>query len=271
MYLLSFDKYAFPIAPSKIKTKINGNNKTVELINDGEINILKSPGLTEYSFDLLLPNQQYPFAEYSGGTFRYAQYYLDILAALKRTKAPFEFTMSRSIPDGRDAKIGFQKAKQVSYICTKVTLEDYTIEDNVNEGTDIKVSVELKQYVPYGTKVDIIKKKKKKKKKSRSGKKGLKAHKYVIKKKDTLRKIAKKEMGDSSQWRAIYIKNKSILEKAAKKKGKKLSKAGKPLVAGTKITIPAVTEKALFLKAKTTTKNLRNTIVAKTTVTNLRK
>lgn len=270
MYLMSFDKYAIPIAPAKIKTKINGNNKTVQLINDGEINILKSPGLTEYSFDLLLPNQQYPFAEYSGGTFRYAQYYLDILAALKRTRAPFEFTLSRSVPDGKDAEIGFQKAKQVSYLCTKVTLEDYTIEDDVNEGTDIKVSVELKQYRPYGTKVDVIKKKKKKKKKSRSGTKGIKAHKYTIKKGDKIRKIAKKEMGDSALWEEIYIKNKSILEKAAKKHGRKSSNKGKHLYAGTKITIPAVKGEVYYLKAKTTTKNLRNTLVGRTTENKLR-
>ena len=31
----------FPVTPEKISIKINGNNKTVNLINEGEINILK--------------------------------------------------------------------------------------------------------------------------------------------------------------------------------------------------------------------------------------
>ena len=32
-----------PIPPEKIDLKISGNNKTLTLINDGEINILKNP------------------------------------------------------------------------------------------------------------------------------------------------------------------------------------------------------------------------------------
>ena len=34
-----FDKCLFPVTPEKISIKINGNNKTVNLINEGEINI----------------------------------------------------------------------------------------------------------------------------------------------------------------------------------------------------------------------------------------
>ena len=53
-----------PIPPEKIDLKISGNNKTLTLINDGEINILKNPGLTELSFEILLPQVQYPFSEW---------------------------------------------------------------------------------------------------------------------------------------------------------------------------------------------------------------
>ena len=44
-----------PITPSKVKVKINNQNETLTLINGEEINILKEPGLTDVSFDLLLP------------------------------------------------------------------------------------------------------------------------------------------------------------------------------------------------------------------------
>ena len=56
-----------PIPPEKIDLKISGNNKTLTLINDGEINILKIPCLTELSFEILLPQVQYPFAYYPNG------------------------------------------------------------------------------------------------------------------------------------------------------------------------------------------------------------
>lgn len=80
-YRLYMDGILFPVTPSKITMKINGKNETVTLINEGEANILKSPGLTDVDFELLLPAVQYPFAVYPSG-FRPAKYYLDKLEAL---------------------------------------------------------------------------------------------------------------------------------------------------------------------------------------------
>ena len=55
-YHFYMGKTLCPVAPSKLQLKIKGQNETLTLINEGEINILKKPGLTEISFDLLLPN-----------------------------------------------------------------------------------------------------------------------------------------------------------------------------------------------------------------------
>ena len=49
MYHIYLDDVLLPIAPSKIETKIKNQNKTVNLINEGEVNILKTAGLTEIS------------------------------------------------------------------------------------------------------------------------------------------------------------------------------------------------------------------------------
>ena len=49
-----------PVAPSKLKIGFASQNKTLNLINEGEINILKDPGLLEIEFDAMLPNTQYP-------------------------------------------------------------------------------------------------------------------------------------------------------------------------------------------------------------------
>ena len=61
-YKLYLDGVLFPVAPSKVTVKINNQNETVTLINEGEANILKSAGLSDVEFDLLLPNAEYPFA-----------------------------------------------------------------------------------------------------------------------------------------------------------------------------------------------------------------
>ena len=54
-----------PITPSKVKVKINNQNETLTLISGEEINILKAAGLTDVSFDLLLPQVPYPCLLYT--------------------------------------------------------------------------------------------------------------------------------------------------------------------------------------------------------------
>jgi len=147
-YDVYFDKVRIPVPPSKIGLKINGKNRTVTLINDGEINILKKAGLTDISFSLLLPNVYYPFTHYDYG-FRNASYFLDELERLKtRTDAdgtylPFQFIVSRVLPNGT-----------VLYFTNiKVSLEDYKPNDDVRNGFDVGVDIALKQYKSFGTKV----------------------------------------------------------------------------------------------------------------------
>ena len=47
-----------PNTPSKITTTIDGNNKTYELANGGEVNLIKQPKLTGYSFSFELNHHQ---------------------------------------------------------------------------------------------------------------------------------------------------------------------------------------------------------------------
>jgi len=43
MYEVYLDDLMLPIAPQKIQIKVNGQNKTTNLINGEEINIIKAP------------------------------------------------------------------------------------------------------------------------------------------------------------------------------------------------------------------------------------
>jgi LysM repeat protein len=142
MYQVYMGRTLLPIAPSKLTLKIKNQNKTLNLINEGEVNVLKDAGLTEIDFDVLAPAVRYSFATYKN-RFRSPAYVTDKFEELKVSKEPFQFIVSREMPDGRllfDTDI-------------KVSLESYTITEQSSEGFDLKVSIKLKQYRPYSTKI----------------------------------------------------------------------------------------------------------------------
>lgn len=231
-YFFYLGKMLCPVAPSKLELKIKGNNKTMTLINEGEINILKKAGLTEISFDLLLPNVKYPFATYKSG-FRNAKYFLDAIEKLKTDDEPFQFIVTRTFPNG----------KMLFDTNMKVSLEDYTINEDSNEGFDVIVSMKLKQYRNYGTKTCNVKfantKPKVTTKKKRDSKKTSKNESYTVKSGDCLWNIAKKFYGNGSKWKTIYNANKSVIEKTARRYGRQSSSNGHWIYPGTKLTIPA--------------------------------
>ncbi len=210
-YNMYLDGVLLPITPSKIQTKIKNQNKTINLINDGEINILKSPGLTEISFDVLLPQVKYPFAIYPNG-FRQADFYLNKFEELKINGTVFQFICSRVSPAGNllfDTNM-------------KVTLEDYRILEDATQGLDIKVRVNLKQYKDYGTKtVNIVTKPKEVTTKPvvvasvstpRPAETAPKPKTYTVAKGDTLWNIAKKNLGNGARYTEIYNLNKDKIK-----------------------------------------------------------
>lgn len=234
MYHFYLNKTLCPVAPSKVEIKIKGQNKTVTLINEGEVNILKNAGLTDISFDVLLPNVKYPFAVYKSG-FKNAKYFLDRFEKLKTKKEPFQFIITRTFPDG----------KMLFDTNMKVSLEDYIIKEDRKEGFDVVVSIKLKQYRDFGTKTCDVKFANSKPKastptKKRTAKSTSSNKTHTVKDGDCLWNIAKKYYGDGTKYPTIYNANKSIIESTAKKRGKPSSQNGKWIFAPTKLTIPGV-------------------------------
>lgn len=215
MYQLYFGKLLLPQAPDEITLTINGKNETFDLLSIGEVNKLKSPGLSEIEFPLILPSQNYPWARYENGVFQGIDYYLTALEILATKKQPFQFIVLR-------------KHANRSLHTTNITvsLEDYALVDTVEEGTDTKVSVRLKQYKEYSAK-KIVVKKTSTKKTSTAKKKATRrpivtlVAIYTTKKNDTLWGIAKKTRGSGAKWLKIYNLNKSKLKKNKSKKLKK--------------------------------------------------
>lgn len=219
------DVLTFPITPSELSIKVGSNNKTVTLIDEGDINILKSPSLIEVEFDARFPMRKYPYSR-RVSSFKT---YFDKLKELKENKTPFRFIVARATPGGErtwDTNI-------------QVALEDIELQENADEGDDVIVSIKLKQYKDFGVK--ILKKATATTSTSttkREEKNTDTNQYYVVKKGDCLWTISKKFYGDALKWKNIYEANKSVIEKTAREYGKKSSSNGWWIYPGTKLTIP---------------------------------
>lgn len=212
-YEVFLDGVLLPVTPSAITTTINSKNDTIILINEGEVNLLKKAGLTDISFDCMLPNTYYPFAMYYK-KYRPAAYFLSVFELLKTRQKPFQFIVLRMMPYG----------KLLYNTNMTVSMEDYEIKESKDDGMDLTVSVKLKQYRPFGTKKANIKKpdeKKKEKEKPKaapqpsrstasSPKPTQQAKTYTVKRGDCLWNIAKKFYGNGADYTKIAAANSNI-------------------------------------------------------------
>lgn len=214
-----------PVTPGEIQIKINNSNKTVTLINEGEINILKKAKLTDIEFEAEIPQVKQPYAVYKSG-FKGAGYFFDIFEELKTSKKPFQFIVCRRTPAG----------KQLLNTNIKVSLEDYQITEEVENGFDFKVQFRLKQWRDYGTKtinVQIAASKPKAsaepQRETNNSPAPAASQTYTVVKGDCLWNIAKRFYGNGSKYTVIYDANRGVI-------------GGNPnlIYPGQVLTIPAV-------------------------------
>ena len=164
-YYFFLSALPIPITPGALSIKTPSQNKTINLINEGEINIIKEQGLREISFDFLLPQQHYPFingakaienlaftngldlgfikiGRPTAGNYL-ASIYIPILNELKKRKKPVQFIVARMSPDN----------KPLFYTNIKCAIEEFSYEEDAEaHGLDVMCSITLKEYKVYGTK-----------------------------------------------------------------------------------------------------------------------
>ena len=189
-----------PELPSSFSVKIGNKNKTVELLNGDTINLLKSKGLQEISLTLDFPMI---------GARRTAEYYLAKFDKFKKNRKPTQLIFTRTTPDG----------KPLEDTNIKVSIEDYSKDEDASKPFEISVSINLKEYTDYGTQKLTVKKVKKNGKtqkvasvkKERETNNAPKAKTYTVKQGDTLWAISAKYLGSGAKYRLIYNANRNVL------------------------------------------------------------
>ena len=224
------DVLTFPVTPEELTMTVGSNNEVITLINEGDVNLLKSPSLTEISFEARFPMRKYPYSREVSNF----QTYFDKFKELKEQKKHFTFYVIRETAGG-------SRTWDTDY---DVSLEELKLKEDAREGDDVIVTFKLRQYKEYGVKTlktaSSSSSTTSTAEQSRPTNKATENESYTIKSGDTLYAIAKTAYGDGSLWTKIYEANKTAIEEDAKKHGDASSSNGHLIHPDLKITIPAL-------------------------------
>lgn len=203
MYILTLGELTFPVAPKTINIKTDGQNQTINLINGGDVSIVKLPKLSNISFEVELPYNNRDYAVYENG-FTNPYYYIKQIESYMQNRQSVEFTVLRKLPNN---KVLYQS----SFL---VTIEDFEVKDSFEYGFDTYVNINLKEYKKFesksiksninGNNLEIFSENNRDTESSPNPKTPIT---YIIKTGDTLWDIAKKYYGDGSKYTIIANEN----------------------------------------------------------------
>ena len=188
-----------PVTPAEIEMKTGNRNKAVYILNFGEMNLAKKPGLQEIRFTALLPGRRYSFVQTEDG-FHEPEYFLNCFKEYKATAKPIQLILFRRLADGTQLFCGNMD----------VLLEDYTVTEKGGEQGDFWVEMCWKEWktaksIRYSVKGQnggnvLVEQGKERQAKTP-------AVTYTVKKGDCLWNIAKKQLGDGTKYKEIAQKN----------------------------------------------------------------
>lgn len=226
------DRLTLPITPSELSINIGTNNKVVNLINDGDINVLKNPSLVEIEFDARFPMRKYPYSREGLNFEEYQNKFVEVMTE----KLPITFNVIRTTPSG----------KGTWGTTIKASIESFSTNESADEGDDVIASFKLKQYKEYSVKTIQIPTKNNQPPTTSSAEaprednsKSNQTKTHPIKSGDTLWGIAKLYYENGALWNKIYDANKNLIEEVANKhRNGKGSSNGHWIYPGTVLTIP---------------------------------
>jgi hypothetical protein len=220
--------FAFSLLPAEINCSFGTNYQNFDIISAGTIAVPKGRDVTEISWD----------GEFFGESKQGA-------AGVKTALWKDPNTCVKELWNLQKKKTIMKLVVSGTWIAYNVTIASFTPTPHGGYG-DVRYSITFKVY--RNLKIKTMKETKKsssgKKKSKTRSKKTTKANQegnsnYVVKKGDTLSRIALKKMGSARKWTKIYTKNKSVIEKTAKKHGYKNSDRGHWIFPGEKLVIPS--------------------------------
>lgn len=187
--------FILPVLPEKIEINENGDNKTYDVVNLGEVNIINLPKLTEISFESYFPLNRGPYV------------------STVELFSP-SFYISR-IKEWREKlqKIRFIFIGGPIRINDLFSIESFKYSENGGEVGDIYFSIELKRYKDYSPKkVVIVESNGSDIKTAVTGENRnsdlTKPKTYTVVSGDTLWAISKRFLGDGNRYKEIAALNK---------------------------------------------------------------
>lgn len=215
-------KLYFPVNPSKITYKTATFFKEYDIINKGPSKVPSGEEIATIGWESFFPGKN---VQKMG------------ILSLSSTKTPTEIhnQLESWRKSGKKLKLNITTTP----FCFDVYIDSYEASAQDAYGS-IYYTLEFSKAVDIVVETVAPKKKTttaKKSTKNRSSKRNTQK-KYKVRKNDCLWKIAKKFYKNGSQWKKIYKANKSTIEKAAKKHGRKSSSNGHWIYPGTVLKIP---------------------------------
>ena len=184
-----------PLPPEVMTTRLCGKNTTVDLVNSGEISVLKDIGLRNISFRVLLPKDEN--VGISAAEFHEPLFFLSLFRNIMADKRPFRLIILRELPEGRSIFNGD----------IMLSIESYTVVENGGEEGDFYVDLNLKEFRTLSLTVAETAA-------SESAHAGNAVREvrdspktYSVVSGDCLYDIAKKQLGDGELYRQIAEKN----------------------------------------------------------------
>lgn len=189
--------FQIPINPGSIEMSDGSNSTTYDVVGLGEINVIKNPKLTTFSFESIFPARAYPFITASVVLQPYE--YVDMIKRWMETKRPIRFVFTGASFDINEA----------------VSIENFDWKEVAGSNGDIEYTLNLKKYVFYSaqrvnvatrqtgaTTTQVIQKGKKPRQNDRQTPKT-----YTLAPGENLWTVAKKVLGDDAKWREIQQLN----------------------------------------------------------------
>lgn len=217
--------FVFSVMPEQIRGRDSARYQSYDIISKGEVKVPKGTAVSEISWD----------GEFFGKTKKN-----EALVKTKYWKPPNSCV--KKLKTWMRNKTELTLIVSGTWINVDVTIASfetvpYGAFGNVKYSITFCVSKDLKIHTTQEEKIGRKKKTKpraRKKADSSNGSGGSTGC-YVVKKGDTLIGIANKK---GCKWQALYNKNKTVIERVAKKRGMGSSDHGHWIFPGTKLTIP---------------------------------